>query len=233
MDVVKFTKPRTEGDLIAVEFDTNYCRDTVTYLAGSGATREIAQFAVLGAILSGTRTVTAGAAVSGSGGTPGNGVVGSLTADAGAPEGVYQLVFIEPASGAGTFQVERPDGSVDGVGTVAVAYNGLLNFTLADGATDFAVGDRIPITVDYADGGTLKHVAIDFAAATGAANAVGIAPRAISVPDGADAEGPALKRGPLIVRVEELAWPAGATSDQKAAAIAQLEARGILARVSG
>jgi hypothetical protein len=233
MDVVKFTKPRTEGDLIAVEYDKNYCRDTVTYLAGSGSTREIPQFAVLGAILTGTTTVTAGAAVSASGGTPGNGVVGSLTADAGAPEGVYQIVFIEPAANAGTFQVIRPDGSVDGAGTVAVAYNGTINFTLADGATDFAVGDRIPVTVDYADAGVFKHVQIDFAAVNGAANAVGVAPRAISVPNGADLEGPALKRGPLLLRSDELAWPAGATSDQKASALAQLQALGIVCRISG
>lgn len=233
MDVVKLTKPRTEGDLIAVEFDKNYCRDTVTYLAGSGSTREIAQFAVLGAINTSTPTVTAGAVVSPNGGTPGNGAIGTVTAAAGAQEGVYQQVFIEPASDLGNFVIERPDGTIDGGGTVGTAYVGMLNFTQADGANNFVAGDRRPITVDYADGGVIKHLPIDFSATNGAANAAGIAPRALSVPDGSDAEGPALKRGPLIVRLAELAWPAGATSDQKAAAIAQLEARGILARVSG
>lgn len=233
MDVVKFTKPRTEGDLIALEYDKNYCRDTVTYLAGSGSTREIPQFAVLGAILTGTATVTAGAAVSASGGTPGNGVVGSLTADAGAAEGVYQIVFIEPAANAGTFEVIRPNGAVDGAGTVAVAYNGTINFTLADGATDFAVGDRIPVTVDYADAGVEKFVQIDFAAVNGAANAAGVAPRAYSVPNGADLEGGALRRGPMILRTDELAWPLGATSDQKASALNQLRARGIKIEISG
>lgn len=233
MDVVKYAKPRTEGDLIAVEFDPNYCRDSVTYLAGSGAVRAIAQFAVLGAILTGTTTVTAGATVSGSNGTPGNGAVGSLTADAGALEGVYQVVFIEPVGNAGTFEVIRPDGTLDGTGAVAVAYNGMINFTIADGSADYVSGDRIPITVDYPLTGARKYAAIDFAAANGLQNAAAIAPRAYTVPDGADLAGEALVRGPLIVRAEELAWPAGATADQKAGATAQLAARGIVVRNSG
>lgn len=233
MDVVKFTKPRTEGDLIAVEFDTNYCRDDVTYLAGTGSTRAIAEFAVLGAILTGTPTVTAGAAVSASGGTPGNGAVGSLTADAGAAEGVYQLVIIEPAANGGVFEVQRPDGTVDGAGVIGTAYNGMINFTLADGSTDFVSGDRIPITVDYPLTGARKFAAIDFTATNGLQNAAGIAPKAYTVPDGTDLAGVALRRGPLLVRAEELAWPAGATADQKAAATAQLASLGIVVRTSG
>lgn len=233
MDVVSFSKPRTEGDLIAVEFDQNYCRDDVIYLAGSGSARVIPQFAVLGAIFTGTATVTAGAAVSPNGGTPGNGVVGSLTADAGADEGVYQLIIIEPAANGGTFEVQRPDGSVDGAGVIGTAYNGAINFTLADGSADFVAGDRIPITVDYPVSGAQKFAQIDFAAANGLANAAGIAPRAVTVPDGADLAGSALRRGPLIVRAEELTWPPGATGDQKAGAIAQLVARGIVVRNSG
>ncbi|PHY20924.1 head decoration protein [Caulobacter sp. BP25] len=233
MDVVKFTKPRTEGDLIAMELEPNYCRDEVTYLAGSGSIRAIAQFAVLGAILTGTPTVSAAAAVSPNGGTPGNGAVGSLTADAGAMEGVYQVLIIEPAANGGTFEVQRPDGTVDGAGVIGTAYNGMINFTLADGANDFVSGDRIAITVDYPLTGARKFAAIDFSAANGLQNAAGIAPKAYSVPDGSDLTGVALRRGPMLVRAEELAWPAGATADQKAGATAQLASLGIVVRTSG
>lgn len=233
MDVVKFTKPRTEGDLIALEFDPNFCRDEVTFLAGSGSTREVRQFAVLGALLTGTATVTAGSAVSASGGTPGNGAVGSLTADAGAPEGVFNIVIIEPGANGGVFQVIRPDGVLDGTGVIGTAYNGAINFTLADGSTDFVAGDRIPVTVDYAVSGARKFTEISFSATDGRAAAAGVAPRALTVPDGTDLVGPAIRRGPILLRAEELVWPAGATADQKAGAIAQLEARGIVVKASG
>lgn len=72
--------------------------------------------------------------------------------DANAPEGVYSIVCIEPSANGGTFQVERPDGSLDGVATVGVPYDGSVNFTLADGATDFVAGDVATVTVSYADG---------------------------------------------------------------------------------
>lgn len=72
--------------------------------------------------------------------------------DANAPEGVYTVVCIEPAANGGTFQVERPDGTLDGVATVGVAYDGSVNFTINDGATDFVAGDTAKVTVSYADG---------------------------------------------------------------------------------
>lgn len=86
----------------------------------------------------------------------GNGVFGAVTADAGAMLGDYQIVIIEPGSNAGIFEVFKPDGTIDGDGTVAVAYDGSINFTLADGATDFAAGDAWTVTV-----GTAGRIALD------------------------------------------------------------------------
>lgn len=86
-----------------------------------------------------------GAAVAGN---TGNGTMGTVTVSAGAKEGVYLLTITTAASNAGTFVVEDPDGITVGVGTVAVAFSkGGLAFTLADGATDFVVGDQFTITV--------------------------------------------------------------------------------------
>lgn len=118
-----------------------------TLLSGAGA---LVAGTVLGAVLlAAAATVTPGTPVSGSGGTVGNGARGTWTADAGAMAGTWELEITAAASNSGTFKVIRPDGTVDGVGTVAVAYNGQLNGTLADGSADWVVGDVIPIVVSY------------------------------------------------------------------------------------
>lgn len=64
--------------------------------------------------------------------------------------GTYRITIIEPASDAGTFTVEDPDGIEVGTGTVAVAFDGPVKFTIAD-ATDFVAGDVATITVSDAD----------------------------------------------------------------------------------
>lgn len=232
MDVFKVVRPRALGDLIAYEADPNYCRESGVYLAGSGAARLFPQFAVLGAILTGTAVVTAGAVVSASGGTPGNGAIGTVTADAGAMEGEYLQVFLEPGSDAGVFELLRPDGMLDGTGKVGVAYDGMLNFTQADGANDFVEGDKRPIVVTRA-APIVKYVPIDFAGVDGRQVAAGVNLFGTQAPDGTDGDGVVERRGPSIVRAEELAWPVGATSAQKLVATRQLEALGILVRNSG
>lgn len=94
------------------------------------------------------RIVTAGTVASAAvAGNTGNGVMGAATAGSTAKQGVYKLTIIEPAANAGAFVVEDPDGIVDGHGNVAAAYAGGVNFTLADGATDFISGDQFTFTV--------------------------------------------------------------------------------------
>lgn len=81
-------------------------------------------------------------------GNTGNGTMGAVTVTAGAKLGVYKLTVITAASNAGVFSVEDPDGNIVDMGNVAAAFSsGGLAFTLADGATDFAVGDQFNITV--------------------------------------------------------------------------------------
>lgn len=107
-------------------------------------------------------TVTPGAAVSGSGGTVGNGSIGTVTVDDGAMAGTWYVRITNPASNDGSFIVERPDGTIDGAGSVGDAYNGQLNFTLADGANDWVEDDYIPVVVSYAS----KKYKLSLAAAT-------------------------------------------------------------------
>ena len=102
-----------------------------------------------GVVLGGTYTATGvGAARAGN---TGNGTItANPTISSPAKEGVYTITMLEPATNAGEFSVEDPDGVSIGNGTVAVAYaaNGL-SFTIADGATDFAAGDQFTITTTY------------------------------------------------------------------------------------
>lgn len=185
------------------------------------ASQTLVAGAVLGAVLLGAATVTAGATV----GT-GTGSIGTVTADAGAPAGVYQVVIIEPGSNAGTFEVFKPDGTLDGTGTVAVAYNGSINFTLAD-ATDFVAGDHIPVTVAYAVG-SLQYKAVAPTATDGTQTAAAILGDAVTTGAGETAAAAAIVRDAEVI--EDRMDFGSLTTDQQAAAVLQLAALGIVAR---
>lgn len=101
---------------------------------------------VRGAVLG--RTATAGtiAGAAGSANT-GNGTIGSLTVGGAAVEGVYKALSAAAATNSGIFFVHDPDGIYLGKATVGIAFSGAVNFTIADGSTDFALGDVFDITV--------------------------------------------------------------------------------------
>lgn len=89
------------------------------------------------------------AAVLAKAGNAGNGVLGTLTADATAAIGAWRVICGAEAVNGGSFSVVRPDGSIDGIATVGVAYDSAegINFTIADGANDFELGDEFDVTV--------------------------------------------------------------------------------------
>lgn len=215
------------SDLIHSEYDPTYTTDKGVLLAGDGGRRVVPAHAVVAAVLLGAVTVTAGAIVG-----AGNGVIGVVTADAGAPGGLWQVVIVEPAANAGTFQVFRPDGTLDGTGNVGVAYNGGINFTLADGAADFVSGDYIPVTVEYA-AGSGKFVRWDPAGADGSQTVAGVACFEAVAEENLDGEITVLARGPAILRRENIVFHDDATNEQKAAAYAALEALGLQCRQTG
>jgi hypothetical protein len=209
------------GDWLKFEADNHYSRDIVTVLAGSGADRALLTGMVLGRITKGT---AASAAVAGN---TGNGTITAAPAvGQAAKPGVYRVVCIEPAADAGKFAVEDPDGILIGVATVGVEFTTHLTFTIADGAADFVAGDSFTITV-AAGSGKVKQ--IDFAATDGSNAACGILLLDTTAPDGTDRSGVAIVRN-AIVSDNGITWPAGATENQKNAAIAQLKSAGILVR---
>lgn len=71
---------------------------------------------------------------------------------------------------------------------------------------------------------------IDFAGSGGANTAYGVSLLPAQAADGVDGEIKYLRRGPAIIHAESIAWPAGTSDANKAAALATLLGLGILAK---
>lgn len=127
------------GEFLLSEGQGDISRESVVIAKG----QVLLPGAPLGKVLLG------GAAASSTGvvGT-GNGTIASLTASPVAKIGTYTAVCTVAAANAGTFAVSDPDGIAIGNATVGIPFlvNGL-GFTIADGSTDFVVGDVFTITV--------------------------------------------------------------------------------------
>lgn len=144
----------------------------------------------------------------------GNGAIGTPTADADADNGVYTVRFIEGVVDAGEFVVEKPDGTQDGTGSVGVAYDGSVNFTIADGSNDFEAGDYFTINVTYAAVG--KYVALDLERTDGGEVTKAILFHAVDATS-ADVTTVGTVRGPATVVANQLVLPDGVDADETAA----------------
>jgi len=128
------------------------------------------------------------------------------------------------AANSGVFSVRAPDGVYLLDATVGAAYASQhIGFTIADGATDFAVADSFTITV--APG---AYEILDPAEDDGTQIAAGILYAAVDATS-ADKACTVIKRD-AEVNQYELVWPANISAGNKATAIAQLKARGIILR---
>ena len=210
------------SDVLKCEAPNLYSREAVTVLAGDGAERVLKVGAVIAARTRSTVTVTAGDGNTGDGeATLSDPALGQL-----AEAGIYRLACITAGADGGTFQVLSPRGYVLPDLTVGETYaGGHLNLIVADGAADFVAGDTFVIEVS----GDGKAVALDPAAVDGTAEAVGIVAYDVTAPDGVDTEVTVILRDAVLAD-RPTVWPAGITEEQKKAAIADLETRGILVR---
>lgn len=211
---------RTES--LISEAPGSQSREAIVVKSGSN----LKSCAVLATILSGTVASAAKA-----GGNTGN---GTFTLDAttplllGAKLGVYTLRCIAAAVNNGTFRLEDPDGIVlsdivmaGGAGTVAEQING----ALADGVTDFVVGDGFDITVTAL---VEKEVEYNPAGTDGSQIATGILYAAVDATS-ADTRGVAFKRN-CEHNADIVVWKTGLTATQKAKGAADLKRRGIILR---
>lgn len=197
-------------------------REAVTVKSGSN----LSACAVLGTVVSGTV-----ASAAKSGGNTGN---GTFTLDVttplilGAQLGVYTLRCIAAAANNGTFRLEDPNGAVlgdivmaGGAGAVSEQIKG----ALADGASDFIVGDGFDITVTVL---TEKEVEFNPAGTDGSQIATGILYGAVNATS-ADTKGTAYKRD-CEHNADIVVWKSGLTTAQKAKGAADLKRRGIILR---
>lgn len=93
------------------------------------------------------------------GGNTGNGTCGSVSAGTIPKVGTYTVECTAEATDSGTFSVTDPDGNDLGDATVGSAFTSdQINLTLADGTTDFKVGDKFTIAVTGAAGDTLVNL---------------------------------------------------------------------------
>jgi hypothetical protein len=171
--------------------------------------------------------VTSSAAADGS--NTGNGVITLDTTApvaAGAKNGVYRVVNELVATNSGEFVVYDPDSIEIGRVAVAATFSNQVKFVIADGATDFAIGDAFSITVGIEE---TDYQIVNPAGIDGSQRVAGI------LWEGVTTDGTNLGAGVVITRGAEvrgvdLVWPATITAIQKADAIRQLEKFGIIAR---
>lgn len=206
------TEGEHAGGYIVSEASGNRSRELVTL-----ATGDLDAGTVLGQVTTANSTTVGGSNV-------GNGTMGTVTNGVDAENGDYVLVCTAEAIDAGTFSVTTPSGATLDDMTVGVAYvSSHINFTLADGATDFDIDDTFTIDVlnnEYAifnagasDGTeTAKAILFDNVDASSAEQTVTVSKR--------DCE----------VNGAELTWNSGTTSVQKAAAATSLASVGIILR---
>lgn len=190
--------------------------DQITVLSGTVA---LQAGTVLGKVVAGTATETHA-------GNTGTGAMGAITVGDGAQAGIYRVQFVQAVTNAGNFEVFDPSGRLIGNGLVAAVFTGGgISFTIAD-STDFVVGDKFLVTVVITSS---KYTILTLAGTDGSEVAAGILWDYCDA-SAADKQATAVVRGPTTVKAVELAYPAGITAGQKSTALAQLSARGIIAR---
>ena len=200
------------GDVLKYEAPNLFSRDEVTLTAGN-----LALGAVVGRKAPAV-TVTPGT-------NTGNGVMGAVTLGPAALPGNYVLTCKTKVTNAGVFSVVDPRGLPLPDLTVAVAYAGdHINCTLADGSTDFEVGDKFTIAVSVAS----EIGEFNPAASDGLQFAAGVLVEAVDA--SAAAKQTVIIARDAIVSRPALVWKSGTTAPQKAVAIAQLKTLGILVR---
>jgi len=220
MGMAVLTQGDTLQDILKFEMENSQSRELVMVDAGQTLTLG----AVIGKITKGTCPATG----TNDEGNTGAGACGSVTAGIKAKVGTYTLKCILAQAGAGIFSVEDPEGYGLPDAVVGVAYvNDQINFTLSDGSPDFIVGDSFTIAIP-AGSGNVKE--IDFDAVDGTADAYGFLTADCTAVTAIPAV--AIVRESQVIEAK-LVWPATSpapSSAEKAAAMAQLAAKGIVTR---
>lgn len=203
------------GFLVLDIQDGAYSRDVVIIQAGSGV---CTAGLVLGKV---THALVATAAALGA--NIGNPTFSAIGVGDPAVVGAYELQMAD----ATHFVVESPAGAEIGHGQLGQPFAaGGLSFTATAGGTACVAGDSFTLTVAAGSG---KYAPFDPTAQDGREVACAILGNEYIDATTADKRAGALVRGPSKVNASELVWGANVTTpQQQAAALAQLQAVGIL-----
>lgn len=161
-------------------------------------------------------------------GNVGTSTIGSLSATSTSQNGVYTVELLATSS-TGAFEVNKPDGTVDGVGKIGTAYAGSVNFTITAAGTP-TLGDTFSVTVvrPFDEAGE-QFAAWNPAATDGSQVPVAIALYPAMTGSGQTAKISALRRDGAF-RLSAVNWKSGSTTGQQAFAQQQLAAKYIVLR---
>ena len=208
---------RAGAFVLSMDVGGNRSRDNIVIQAGAG---QLVAGTVLGAVASAGSVVSAAE-------TFGNAGNGALTLDSIAPlqpgvdNGVYHVRFTSATS----FNVEDNELNIIGTGAIGATFNAALKFVISAGSAPFGAGDGFDITVtNYG----AEYVAYDENASNGAQTAAAVL-YAWADATSANAKATGVMRS-AEVNHDLLQFKTNATPAGKAAAIASLQALGIIVR---
>jgi hypothetical protein len=218
------TESRHPGGFMVSEAEGRRSRDVFTVA--------LSQTIVAGQVCGKTAVIaSATSSVAADASNTGNGVFtldGTTPVLAGAKDGVYRIVNDLVASNSGEFIVFDPDGIEIGRVAVGATFSNQIKFAIADGATDFVIGDAFSVTVGLAET-SMQMEALNLSATDGSQRVAGISWGNVTT------DGSNLAQGTFIVREAEvrnvdLTYPSGATTAQIAEIVRGLERLGIIVR---
>lgn len=191
----------------------------------------LSQAIVAGQVVGKTVAGTVTSSVAADASNTGNGV---FTLDvttpvlAGAKDGVYRVVNDLVAVNSGEFIVFDPDNTEIGRVAVGATFSNQIKFAIADGATDFLIGDAFSVTVGVEET-DYQVEAYNLTGTDGSQRIVGISFGNVTT-DGSNLGAGVVITREAEVRGVDLTWPAGITAAQLAEGLRALEKLGIVVR---
>jgi hypothetical protein len=222
--IVQIESKHEGGFLVSEAGDGRRSRDKVTVALSQTLVpgQVIGKTAV---VLGVTSSVTADAS------NTGNGVFTldpTAPVGAGAKNGVYRIINDLVTANGGEFQIFDPDGIEIGRLAVGATFNNQIKFVVADGATDFAIGDAFSVLVGI-EQSDYQVAAFNPNATDGTQRPAGIMFNGVTT-DGVNTQQATIIAREAEVRGVDLTWPVGITAAQQADAIRQLEKLFIIVR---
>lgn len=215
-----FNEPRHAGEFILSEANSQRSREGVTI----GASQNIEAGTVLALLAQAGGVTTSVDAASGNTGD-GTLAMASPAVSSKAKNGTYTAT----ATSATVFAIESPSGASLGNATVGAAFNKEIKFTITAGTAAFVAGDSFKIAVGVETPGDYHAVAYDPDGQDGSEKAAAIAIYPAVTGSSETVKIAAIFRD-AEVNGQCIAWPEDVTTEQKAAATADLASVGILVR---